>query len=158
MMPLVREYQPRKRECNASIKLETMRDKFHSLVQMYRSKLHLSIFVLFLSFVCVLAAGDSKALTNFISIQAKRFGIDAKDCLNALAVCHKDGKSGMSTTTQVLIAVGVIVALIALMKFVQFVIKIIVGHAVALGLLYVLARYVPFMRKYFIEVLSRKAA
>ena len=118
-----------------------------------------SVIVAFLGFATVLATGgDAGHLMNFITIQSKRFGIDSIACVNALAECSDGSKPGMSTGAQVAIAVVVIAILLAVLKFVKFLIKVIIGHAVALGVLYTFARYVPFVRRYFIQVLSRKAA
>jgi hypothetical protein len=117
--------------------------------------------LLFLSIAAVLASEEGrKHLIHFIQIQSERFGVDAEICLSALAVCQLNGKksTGLSTGAQIGIAVAVIVVLVVLLQFVKLFFKVILGHAVALGVLYTSARYVPFMRRYFIQVLSRKAA
>ena len=112
--------------------------------------------------VAVFASADSAGvLMKFMQFQAKRFGITVDEsCYDALkAAGGADAtKEGMSKTSQIALAVTVLVVLLVLLKFVKFLIKIVVGHALAVALLYVLARYVPFMRRYFIKLLSSKAA
>jgi hypothetical protein len=120
----------------------------------------LSVITIIFSFSPVFATTTGvNDLTNFISIQSKRFGIDSTVCINQLATCDVSSKGGrVSTGGQVAIAVVILAVLIALLKFVKFVMRIVIGHALALGMLYTLGRYVPFMRRYFIQVLSNKIA